>query len=401
MKIKTLSKLKNLKGKIILVRVDFNVPMKNGKIKEMFKIDQALPTINYLVKNKAKIILLSHLGRPKEKDLDYSLKPIAKELSEKIKNEVRFQDIEETYLLEEKSLVIIKKDLAKLKNGSVVLFENTRFWPGDEKNSPKLSKALADLADLFVIDGFAVAHREASSVSGVAKHLPTVAGLLMEKEIKGLSKLLDKPKKPFVAVIGGAKMETKVPLIKKLLPKVDCILVAGGVANTCLWAKGYKIGKSIIDKNYKKEALLYWSSKKIIMPQDVVVGDSAGGRVEVVKINKKTLVKNRELAIYDIGPETVRIFADIIKTSNTLVWNGALGYFEQTPYDWSSKTVARLFGERSKGKAFGVTGGGETVELVKKLHLTDEIDLVSTGGGAMLEFLSGKLLPGIKAVIKK
>ena len=401
MKINSLAKLKKLSGKRVLVRADFNVPMKNGRIQETYKIEQGLTTINFLAKAGAKVIVMSHLGRPNGLDKTLSLKPVAVVLGKLLDKKINFLEITDKEINDKILLAKLADKIQTAPNGSVTLLENIRFIKGEEKNDPKVAKALASLGDIFVLDGFAVAHRDSASVSGAAKHLPAYAGFLMEKEIIGLARLTEKPKRPFAAVIGGAKMETKIPLIKKLLPKVDSILLGGGIVNTCLWAKGCKVGGSIIEKKYKKEALAYLKNKKIIMPLDVVVGDARGKNVYIAKIDKKFKINGKKLAIYDIGPETITRYAKILKGANTLVWNGAMGMFEQSPYHWGSYSVARLFASRAKGKAFGVAGGGETVEIVKKLKLTEEIDLVSTGGGAMLEFLSGKILPGVKAVAKK
>lgn len=400
MRIRSLSGIKKLNNKLVLVRVDFNVPMKEAKIKETYKIEKSLPTIKYLLKHKAKVVLISHLGRPKGKEKSLSMGKIAIALEKMLGIKVDFTALDDRAIADKGRLDQVRSKLSAAKGGSVTLLENIRFLKGEEKNDPKLARAIASLGDLFVIDGFAVAHRDAASVSGIAKHLPSYAGLLMEEEIKGLSRLLGKPKKPFLMVIGGAKMETKVPLIKKLLPKVDHVLIGGGIANTCLWAKGFKIGCSLVDKNFKKEAKSYWSNKKIIMPEDYVVGLPDGKKAHVVQSDKKFKIPNSKFGIYDIGPKTISKFAKYIKKANTIVWNGAVGHFEQKPYGWGSKSIARLFASRAKGKAYGVTGGGETVEIVKNLRLGGEIDLVSTGGGAMLEFLSGKQLPGVKAVIK-
>ncbi len=401
MKIKTLAEQKNLRGKRVLVRVDFNVPLKNGKIKELYKIEKSLPTIEFLCKAGSKVILISHLGRPKGEDKRLSLKPVSVALGKMLEKKISLLTISDKILGNEKQLENLQKKIVALKNGDIVLLENIRFIKGEENNDPKIARTLGTLGDLFVLDGFAVAHRDAASVSGIGKYLPACAGLLMEKEIDGLTKILQKPKKPFVVVLGGAKMETKVPLIKKFIPKASQILIGGGIFNTCLWAKGVKVGSSIIDKNYKKTALSYWKNKKIIMPVDIVVGELNGKSARVVQFDSKFKIPNTKLAIFDIGPKTVSLFAKYIRKANTIVWNGAVGMFEVAPYHWGSDAIAHLFASRAKGKAFGVTGGGETVEMVKKLKLLDDIDLVSTGGGAMLEYLSGNKLPGIKVVIKK
>ncbi|MBT3538938.1 phosphoglycerate kinase, partial [Candidatus Parcubacteria bacterium] len=245
-------------------------------------------------------------------------------------------------------------------------------------------------------------HRPAASVSGVAKYIPSYAGLLLESEIKGLQKVLQKPKSHFVVVLGGAKMETKVPVIKKLLPLCDYMLVGGGIFNTYLKAKGYGVGSSLVDMEFKKEALNYGKKKKVIKPIDVVVGDMEGKNYRHVKLNKKPhqICKKGEF-ILDCGPETIQLFAKYIKLAETIVWNGALGVFEQKPYDIGTLSIARLVASRSKGKAYGVIGGGETLQSMDMVGMTEYVDLVSTGGGAMLEFLSGKILPGIKAVNEK
>lgn len=401
MKEKSIASLKNLSGKRVLVRADFNVPLKNNKIKEIYKIEQSLPTIKHLVKAGAAVILMSHLGRPKGVDKSLSLKPVATELKKLLNKEVvliNFGDAEVANLTKFKKFA---DKINTLPKGSVTLLENIRFIKGEEDNSPAVAKALAKIADLFVLDGFAVAHRNSASVSGVAKYLPAYAGLLLESELSGLGRLMSKPKKPFVVVLGGAKLETKVPLIKKLLPQASQILLGGGLANTCFWAKGYRVGGSLYDKGDKKIALSYLKNKKIILPVDVVVGTADGKNVRVLDTAKNFKLNDKNISVYDIGPKTISLYAKYIKKANTLVWNGAMGMFEQAPYEWGSNAMARLFATRAKGKAFGVCGGGETVEIVKKLKLMSEIDLVSTGGGAMLELLSGKKLPGVSAVSKK
>jgi len=279
------------------------------------------------------------------------------------------------------------------------LLDNIRFISEEDKGDLSLARALAVLADLYVLDGFAVAHRDAPSVTGIAKFLPTYAGLLMEAEVSGLNRVMNKPKKPLVVVLGGAKMETKIPVLNSLLKTANNILLGGGIVNTYLWATGHKVGDSLLDKDYKKEVLKYCGNKKVVLPVDVVVGHQDGSAARVVSLKNKLKLKSGE-AIFDVGPETIRLFAKYIKKANTLVWNGALGYFEQHPYEYGTRAIARLFATRSRGRAFGVCGGGETVELLRDLKLIDEIDLVSTGGGAMLEYLSGKKLPGVKVVTK-
>ncbi len=404
MKIRTIKQIKNLKNKHILLRVDFNVPIKKDpsagaqgkKIIDDSRIKASIPTIEYLLKKKAKVILVSHLGRPEGYDKKLSLAPVAKRLSELLRKKVELVKIKR---LED----YFGKNVGAYGN-TPVLLENIRFFNGDKDGVGTgfdLSKQLANLADIFVLDGFAVAHRASASVSGVAKHLPSYAGLLLEKEIIGLSKAIQKPKKPFVVILGGVKMETKIPVLKNLLPKADCVLIGGGIFNTYLWAKGYNVGKSLIDKEYKKEALALLKNKKVVLPIDVVVGREDGSGVKVSRIPypvSRHRLCGMDYGIYDIGPETIRLYAKYIKKAQTIVWNGAMGYFEQKPYDTGTLSVARLVASRSKGKAFGIIGGGETLQAMEITKMGEYVDLISTGGGAMLEFLSGKKLPGVETV---
>ena len=403
MKIKSIQQVKNLANKIALVRVDFNVPVKDGKVLDNYKIKRSLATIKFLMEKRAKVILVSHLGRPNGVDKKLSLKPVADELGNFLQKNVRLLDILKNSRVSNvgtrHNFVKLKTQIDKLFPSAVILLENIRFADGEEANSEKLAKELAGLADVFVLDGFAVAHRQAASVSGVAKYLPAYAGLLVEEEIEGLNCALKSPKKPFVVVLGGVKMETKIPVLKNLLKKANHILVGGGIFNTYLWAKGYKIGSSLVEKNLKKEVLRYCSKRKVILPVDAVVGAKNGKQARAVDV-KKLNIRSKEFGIFDIGPKTIKLFSRYIKKSQTLVWNGAMGYFEQHPYEYGTYSVARLVAARSKGKAFGITGGGETIEVLKKLRLLGDVDLASTGGGSMLEYLSGKKLPGIQCLMK-
>jgi len=391
MNFRRIKDLKGLKNKTVLVRADFNVPIKDGEVADNFKIKKGLPTLEYLIGKKAKVIVVTHLGRPDGYNAKFSLKPVQKELGRLLKKNIDLLDVRNWDQVVQKT--------GCLSAGDVTLLDNIRFIKGEEQNSRFVSKKLASLADVFVLDGFAVAHRDASSVSGVAKYLPAYAGLLFAEEIKTLSELLKKPKKPFVVILGGAKMETKIPVLKNLLAIADRILLGGGIINTYLWASGCKVGDSIVSKDFKKQALKYCSKKKVIMPVDLIVGRENGEYAHARKVNKKLDLK-KGMGIYDIGPETIKLYAKYIKSAQTLVWNGAVGHFEQHPYQYGTYSIARLVAARSKGKAVGICGGGETVEVLEKLNLSDDIDLVSTGGGAMLEFLSGKNLPGVKAVRK-
>lgn len=393
-----LSSLKKLANKTVLVRVDFNVPLKNGKVIDDSRIVASLPTINYLRKQKARVVLMAHLGRPKGKfDKEFSLKPVANLLGKKNKQSVKLVELGNGEV-EPKKFQNVKKEIEKMKPGQVVMLENTRFLSGEESNDPNLSQILASLADLFVFDGFAVAHRAAASVSGVAKFLPTYAGLLMASEVENLSAIMQKPKRPFVAVVGGAKMETKIPVLKSLVKSADKILVGGGIVNTVLVARGYGIGDSIYEKELFGAAKNIAKNKKIILPVDLVVGDKTGNSWRVVEIGKKPLeICGKDEAIFDIGPASIALFESELSKAKSALWNGAMGWFEQAPYNEGTNAIAFAL---AKSKAFTVAGGGETVEVLLAKKLDKKISFISTGGGAMLEFISGAKLPGVKILAK-
>jgi len=397
MKIKSLKQTRNLKNKQVLMRVDFNVPVKGKKVLDDTRLLASLPTIKYLVSKKAKVIILTHLGRPDGKVVaKLKTDPIATRLGQLLKNKVKKLDTG-NWKLNDKGKLKLIKGLEKMKAGQVVLLDNIRFSADEKKDVGTLAQELAALADIFVLDGFAVAHRGSASVKGVAKYLPTYAGLLLEKEVNGLSKVTEKPKKPLVVILGGAKVETKAPVINTLLPKSNYVLLGGGLTNTYLKAKGYGVGNSLVDDDYAKELVKYCKNKKVILPVDVVVGDKDGKHFTVMSVKKKFKL-NKKQAIYDIGPKTIHMYSQYIKKAQTLVWNGAMGYFEQKPYDVGTLAIARLVASRSKGKAFGVIGGGETLQSMEMVGMKDQVDLVSTGGGALLEFLAGKKLPGVEIV---
>lgn len=394
MKIKSIYDLKNIRGKRVLVRVDFNVPIKKGKVQNDYKIRRALPTIKYLQAKGAKVILLSHLGRPQTYDKKLSLEPVAKHVGSLLEKSVQFVKIKKL-----KDLDTAAKVTSGLKPGVIAMLDNVRFLKEERLGSDALSQKFAELADVFVSECFAVCHHPAPSVSGVARYLPSYAGILLAEEIAVLSKVMEKPTRPSVVLLGGIKVETKIPVLKNLLSKADTILVGGGIASTYWWARGKPVGRSLVGKEFKKEILRYCGNKKVILPVDVVVGDAQGKQARVIAVDKKFTVP-RSLAIYDVGPETVRLFSSFLKSARTLVWNGALGMFEVKPYGYGTRALAHLFAARSKGPAYGVAGGGETVEILEAEGLMDDVDLVSTGGGAMLEFLSGSKLPGIEVLRK-
>lgn len=398
---RSIKNISNLKGKHVLVRVDFNVPIHRNLVLDDTRIRAALPTIKYLIKKKAKIILVTHIGRP-EGEIVSSLKidPVAKRLAKLLKRKIIQLDTRNWRLSVMKKVNILNQ-IEKMRSGQVAIMENIRFSPFESQVDGVLAQELANTADYFVLDGFAVAHRASASVTGVASYIPAYAGLLMEAEVSALSHVVDKPVKPFVAVIGGAKVSTKVPVIKNFLKISDHILIGGGLFNTYLVAKNYDIGDSLVDDDMKKKILTYGIRKKIIKPVDVVVGNKSGEHIRIVDIKDKPhqICKKGE-AIFDIGPKTIQLFAQYIKSAQTLVWNGAMGYFEQKPYDSGTRAIARLVASRSQGHAYGVIGGGETIQAMDIVGMTDMVDFVSTGGGAMLAFLAGEKLPGLE-ILKK
>lgn len=384
-----------------MVRVDFNVPIHRGRVLEDSRIKAALPTIKYLIKKKAKVIIVTHIGRP-EGEIVPALKidPVTKRLAALLKRKVIQLDTRNWRLSAIKKVRILK-DIEQMRPGQVAIMENIRFSPYESDTHSILAQELANIADYFVSDCFAVAHRESASITGVAQHVPAYAGMLMQAEVSRLSQVINDPSHPFVAVLAGAKVSTKVPVIKKFLKISDHILIGGGIFNTYLAAKKYKIGDSLIDEEMKSQMLTYGVRKKIIKPIDVVVGDKSGKHVRVVDIHDRPhKVCESGEAILDIGPKTINLFATYIKSAHMLVWNGALGYFEQKPYDSGTRAVARLIASHSQGKAYGVIGGGETIQTMDMIGMTDMIDFVSTGGGAMLAFLAGQKLPGLE-ILKK
>ncbi len=382
----------DVKNKKVFVRVDFNVPMdETGKIRSDVRIRAALPTIEFIIKNQGIAILASHLGKPKgNKDPKYSLKPVAQRLAELIKKPVLFAEdcIEEP----------TEKIIAQAKPGDVVLLENLRFHPEEEKNDPTFSKALASLADLYVNDAFGTAHRAHASTEGMAKLFEKpVAGFLMEKEITYLSSVVESPKKPYVAVIGGAKVSDKLAVIKNLLPKVDNLLLGGGLIFNFYKAKGYEIGKSIWEPELLDEAKRLVTEKKINLPEDVVVSDKIDGqgKIETVSADKIPADYNG----LDIGSKSIAKFQAILKDANTIIWAGPMGMFEIEKFTQGTKGIAQAIADATQKGATTVVGGGDTVAALEKFGLANKVSHASTGGGASLEFLEGKTLPGI-AILK-
>lgn len=387
MKIKSIASVKNLKNVTVLVRTDFNVPIHKGEIKDEFKILQQMQTITHLIEEGAKIILMTHLGEPEPGDIQtkFSIAPIAERIGGIIKRKVRviadFQNFKTGGILK------------NMKAGDVVMLENIRFFKGEKNNDRKFAKSLASLADIYVNDAFAVSHREHASVSAIKKYLPSYAGLLLEQEVKNLDHAMH-PQSPLVAVMGGAKISTKINLIRKLVKKSDRVLIGGGLANNFLSARGFEIGRSLSDKESVKLAMTL-SSRKIILPVDVVVSTREHGQAHVRKISKV----EKDDYIFDIGPETVRLYSNFIKKANTLIWNGPMGFYEMKQFSHGTIMLARVVGARAKGKAFGVVGGGETVDALKRSGMLSCVDWVSTGGGAMLSYLGGEKMPGLKKIV--
>jgi phosphoglycerate kinase len=390
MKIKSIRQLKskNIRGKKVLLRSDFNVPIKNGKISDKSKIVKSLASIKYLRRYNAKIILMSHLGRPEKNEKSLSLKPVAKVLSELLDQKVT---LVKEYRTCEGATVI-----AKMKERDIVLLENIRYNKEEEKNDDKFAKELASLGDIYVNNAFAVSHRKHASLVAIKKYLPAYCGILLQKEIENLYKIL-KPQSPFLAVVGGAKMATKVALINNLAKKTKDtkILLGGAVANVFLLARGYEVGKSLVNKEYLKVAKKF-SPKNIIMPLDAVVKNFKSKKISVKNIRD---IGKGDI-ILDIGPETIKLYSNIIRKAKTIIWNGPLGYFEDKRFKNGTMAIAILIAARSTHKAFTVIGGGETVEAVEATEMKDHINWISTGGGAMLSFLSNKKMPGLKGIVK-
>jgi phosphoglycerate kinase len=396
MKLATISSLRNLRGRRVLLRVDFNIPIgPGGHIgpAEDIKLRASLPTIQHLLKGGAKVIAVSHLGRPKGCDEKFSLKPVAAHLGKLLGQKVLFVD----KCLEDGNAV--EKRLAKMADGQLALLENIRFYDQEEENDPEFAARLASLADVFVNDAFAAAHRAHASTAGVTKYLKSYAGLLLENEIKNLDRLLKQPKKPFYVLMGGAKISSKMPTLEKMLRVASKVFIGGGMANNFFKAQGCEVGRSLVSPEDVKLAKKLLKNKKLVVPKDVLAAtslkDSANVRVCLPSEVKKTEY------IVDIGTRTMREFALELKQAQTLVWNGPVGLFEVKKFSHGSVILGRVIAARSKGRAFGVVGGGETIACLEKTGMSEFVDHVSTGGGAMLDYLSGKVLPGIKPLLKK
>lgn len=394
MKVRVLPHNKRLQGLRVLYRVDFNV--KVGPKGEIGTIDDGrmravLPTLSYMRAAGAKIIIISHLGRPEKKNRRDSLKPVAAHLGRLMGKRVLF--VGDSLETGNK----VDKKLESLKEGAVAVLENLRFYKGEAKNDRFFARRLAELGDLLVNDAFGVAHREVASTVGLARELPAYAGFLMDREVKGLQRVLDKPRTPFVVLIGGAKIRTKLPMIKKLLGMADRILIGGGLANNFFKAKGYETGDSLISRSDVAFAKTLMKKRKIRLPKDVLVADKLTQGASI-RICRPDDVWKGEY-IVDIGPETMREFAVELKKAQTIIWNGPVGLFEIPRFSHGSTILGRVVASRSSGRAYGVVGGGDTLRCLAMTGMEEFVDHVSTGGGAMLDFFAGKELPGLEPLL--
>ena len=382
----------DFKGKKVLVRVDFNVPLKDGVVGDKTRIKAALPTIEYLIKEGAKVLLISHLGRPggEPKD-DLKMDPVAKALANLLNKEVKKAD---DCIGKE-----VKKAADSLENGEVMLLENSRFHAGEKANDPEFAKELAALADLYVNDAFGAAHRAHATTVGVTEYLSAAAGFLMQRELNALGEVMENPESPFVAIMGGAKVSDKIDVIKNLVNKVDKLIVAGGIANTFLLAKGYEVGDSLVeaDKVELAKELMEEAEAKgvdIVLPVDVVIADEFSNDANTKTVSVKEVPAGWQ--ILDCGgPESMKIYKEIIKTAKTVIWNGPLGVFEMEKFAHGTVELAKALAESD---AHSVIGGGDSAAAINEAGVADQMSHISTGGGASLMFFEGKELPGVAAI---
>ena len=383
----------NLKNKKVLLRLDLNVPLKNGKITDETRINKILPIINFLLEKKSKILIISHVGRPKGKiNIDLSLRPICENLERKINQKIT--------LIQENIFEIKRENLFKNSNDQIIFFENIRFYEEEEKNDANFSNHLAKLADIYVNDAFSCSHRAHASVSKITEFLPSFAGLQLKTEINALKKVTTEIKKPVTCIIGGSKISTKIGLIKNLIPKFDNIIIVGAMANNILSYKGNPIGKSVKEDNYKSIIDDIFKTAKnnsciINYPEDVAVGKSMDDKAIIKNLNE---VSNDDI-ILDIGPKTISKIKNIIENSETILWNGPAGYFENPNFANGCYEIAKKIIEKNKdNRIYSVAGGGDTIAALNEMKVINNFNFVSTAGGAFLEYLEGKELPGIKAL---
>ncbi len=383
----------NLNQKKVLLRLDLNVPFKDGLISDETRINKIIPILDFLIKKKSNIIIISHVGRPEGKvNKNYSLKPICENLEKKIKKKIK--------LLDNDIFTLKKEDLFKSPDDQIVFLENIRFYKEEEKNDTSFAKHLASLADLYVNDAFSCSHRSHASISKITEFLPSFAGLQMETEINALKKVTIEIKKPTTCIIGGSKISTKIGVIKNLIPKFDNFIIVGGMANNILSYKGNNIGKSIKEENCVKIIEEIFETLKnhscnLTFPEDVLVGKNMNDKSKVKELND---IEDNDL-ILDIGPKTIDKIKSIINLSKTVLWNGPAGYFENSNFANGSYEIAKAIIKKNKDNSiFSVVGGGDTIALINQLKAIQDFNFVSTAGGAFLEYLEGKELPGIKAL---
>lgn len=389
MKMRTIKELKNLSGKKVFVTVDFNISLKDGKISNDKRIIEALPTLKYLLDKNGKLILASHLGRPKGIDMHFSLKPVAKRLQELIGKKV--------ILINNFWEKNVNTKIGQTKSDEIVLLENIRFYPGEEKNDIEFSRHLASMADLFVNDAFGTSHRVHSSIVGITQFLPSYAGLLLSREVEMLSNALEKPKRPFLLIIGGAKTPEKISVIEKLLDKADTIVLGGAIANTFLAAWGFGMGQSMVDyEMIEMSRVVFWKATKkhcaLILPTDVIISDK--DRKAPPKIAAYNKVPPH-VVIYDIGPKTQNHYKELINKAKTIIWNGPMGLYEDSRF---SKGTDNLLKYIVQSKAFSIVGGGDTLTSINSQKYFSQIDHISTGGSAMLEYLEKSTLSGVEVL---
>ena len=390
---RSIVKEKKLNSKKILLRLDLNVPLENGKISDTTRIDKIIPTLNFLIQQKTKIIIISHVGRPKGKIVkDLSLKPVGDELKKKLNVDVK--------LITENIYEIKNKDFLEKFDEEILILENIRFYEGEEKNDDKFAKHLASLGDIYVNDAFSCSHRSHASIQQISKHLPSFSGLQLDLEVAALNKITTEITKPVTCIIGGSKISTKIDIIKNLIPKFDNIIIVGAMANNFIEYFGNNIGKSIKEENCVQivEEILSLSKKKeckIFYPEDVLVSKNLNGSPK----NKDLDQILPDEMILDIGPKTINKIVNIIGKSKTILWNGPAGYFENPNFANGSIKIAKTIIEDNKSKnIFSVVGGGDTVSLINSLNAFNSFNFVSTAGGAFLEYLEGKEIPGISAL---
>ena len=392
MKLNTINEA-DLKGKRVLIRVDFNVPLKNGVVTDNTRIKAALPTVKYILDQGASLVVMSHFGRPKgQKNPDFSMAPIAKEFEKLLGQPVKLA-----------SDVIgpeVEAEVKALKPGEVLLLENVRFYKEEEGNDPEFAKTLASYGDIYCNDAFGTAHRAHASTEGVSHYLPSYAGFLIEKEVRFMAPLLENPEKPFVAIIGGSKVSSKITVLESLVRTCDTIVIGGGMAYTFLNVLGNSIGKSLFEPDYVDTAKAFLEKAKekgvkVILPVDNVCAKEFSETAEPILVNSDNI--SDDLMGMDIGPKTVQLIVDALKDAKSVVWNGPMGVFEFSAFAKGTEEVAKAL---AASNATTVVGGGDSVAAINKFGLADKISHVSTGGGASLEFLEGKTLPGIKALEK-